>query len=165
MSLTLPSFSAYPLSMRRLVIAAAMMGVSLATTSPAEAKSIWLKCDVLIINLDSQKEKYSLEIEKNGSQYIENANNRIFYGPATFNPGQINFDFRVLDYGDVGDGIKKAVTINRRTLAYTSISVMKITFGGRTDGWVKMKRDPQDDLPESGKCTIIKTPPTTGNKI
>ncbi|MCX5946552.1 MAG: hypothetical protein NTZ53_14925 [Cyanobacteria bacterium] len=93
--------------MRRLVIAAAMMGVSLATTSPAEAKSIWLKCDVLIINLDSQKEKYSLEIEKNGSQYIENANNRIFYGPATFNPGQINFDFRVLDYGDVGDGIKK----------------------------------------------------------
>ena len=51
-----------PQAMRRLLIAAAMTGTFLAAMPPAEAKSIWLKCGKQVINLDSTKEKFSLNI-------------------------------------------------------------------------------------------------------
>jgi len=129
--------------MRRFLISAVVIGASVVGAGPVEAKSIWLSCDGTEINLDSGKERFSLT---SGSEIVQ--------GKAIFNPGQINFEYLVGDFGG-GDGIKDAYVINRKTLAYSKSSMMKFL----TSTWKPSGTE------KTGKCKIMKTPPTAGNKI
>lgn len=128
--------------MRRIAITAAVAGVVLTAMPPAEAKSIWLKCGDQEINLDSAKERFSLE--KGGE---------IYKGRAMFSPGQINFEF-LLIATDAGSGVKRAYAIDRKSLKYTN-KVM-VRFMGSS--W-------STSSSTGGKCSIMKTPPTAGNQI
>lgn len=133
--------------MRRTVIAAALLGASLTAISSIEAKTIWLKCSYFQINLDSEKERFSLSNSKDTYQ-----------GPAMFSPGQINFEYQ--SFGDPsGGGIKELWAINRKSLRYThSVSNRVILSSSFDTGW-------KPSSSESGQCSIMKTPPTAGNKI
>ena len=137
--------------MRRLVIAAALMGVSLVTTAPAEAKSIWLKCGSQEINLDSTKERFSLtDISK------------IYQGDAMFSPEQINFEFK-RDFLENSSSKGVMVTtlayaISRKTLEYTLNESTVVTLG-------RNYKSGSAKEPEKGKCIIMKKMPTAGNKI
>ena len=137
--------------MRRLLIAAAVASTVLTAMPPAEAKSIWLKCGTLQINLDSSKERYSLT---QGTQ--------IYQGAAIFSPSQINFEYRTLVDG--AGGMKEVWAINRKTLAYTGTTMAKHNNSLIEDKSWKLLPGISPN-PESGKCSIMKTPPTAGNQI
>jgi hypothetical protein len=140
--------------MRGALVAAALMGISLSATSSAEAKLIWLQCGEQAISLDSERERFSLVLR-----------NKIHQGTALFSPGQINFEYLYFNTGDGGGG-KHAYAIDRKTLRYTKTILTRVIFalgGFRTDtGW---KVSATEENPESGQCSIMKTPPTAGNKI
>ena len=140
--------------MRRLVIAAALMGVSLVTTAPAEAKSIWLKCGSQEINLDSTKERFSLT----------DPVGMIRQGDAMFSPEQINFEFK-RDLSESSPRITKgyyvdtfAYAISRKTLEFTINQSTVINFSASY-------QSRSDKEPVKGKCIIMKKMPTAGNKI
>lgn len=138
-------------AMRRLLIAAAVLtGVSFAVTAPVEAKSIWLKCGSQEINLDSAKERYSLAL-----------NGKIYQGSAMFSPGQIDFEthWNVMPPGIPG-GLKYSYAINRKSLGYEMKTFVDLGYSN-IPVWSLLREGP----PEAGKCSIMKTPPNTGNKI
>lgn len=142
-------------AMRHLLISAALAGAVLTAMPPAEAKSIWLKCSSQVINLDSTKEKFSLTY-----------GDKVYQGQAMFSPGQINFEFQT--FGDPRGAIslKSAYSIDRKSLNYTNTSMDRIVLSSSYDtGWVPQKSTAEAPNPISGKCSIMKTPPTTGNKI
>ena len=130
--------------MRRLLIAAAMAGTALTAMPLAEAKSIWLKCGSQEINLDSTKERFSMQ-----------HSGKVFQGAALFNPGQINFENHWQIYSN-GGGFKHSYEINRKTLAYKKTALYSM-FG---NNW-----EPLTAVPETGNCLIMKTPPTADNQI
>ena len=138
--------------MRRLLVAAALIGTSFPAVSPAEAKSIWLKCGRLEINLDSAKERFLLT-----------DGGKIYQGIAMFSPGQINFEYQWLVSGD--GGLKHAYIINRKSLQYSMLSLSREVRGGSDSGWYVQKREDGSPIGTDGICLIMKTPPTTGNKI
>jgi hypothetical protein len=138
---------------RRLLATAALLGAPLIALNPVEAKSIWLKCGNQVINLDSTKEIFSLTMI-----------NKVYQGRAVFNPGQIDFEYKWVDFGK-GDGLKYAYSIDRKSLEYTKTSLDRFVLGFSDSGWVPQKSTEESPNPEFGKCSIIKTPPTAGNKI
>lgn len=139
------------------LIAAAATTVSLIIANAAEAKSIWLKCGSQEVNLDSDRERFSLTY-----------NGKIYQGSAFFSPGQINFEFQWFEAVRGQVGIKYAYAIDRKSLAYTKTSLSKnriesaMMLGAAGHDW-----EPQEieSNPERGKCSIIKTPPTAENQI
>ena len=135
--------------MRRLLATATLLGVPLIALNPVEAKSIWLECDKQVINLDSAKERFSLTLM-----------DKVYQGSAVFNPGQIDFEYQWI-VTPAGGGLKTAYSINRKSLEYSRTSPQRIVFSsyGSDSGWVPQKS------PSFGKCSIINTPPTAGNKI
>lgn len=136
--------------MRHLLTAAAVAGALLAAISPVKAKSIWLQCGNQEINLDSERERYSL------SYGI-----RIYQGSALFSPGQINLEYTNSD--GHGGGIKTTWVIDRKSLRYTTTSFTRVVLPGFVDtGW---KVEDMKNNPETGQCSIMKNPPTTGNQI
>ena len=137
--------------MRQLLIAAAMAGTVLAAMPPAEAKSVWIKCRYQEISLDSEKERYSLI-------FID----KIYQGPAFFSPERIEFEYITTE--PVGQtGVKLAWTIDRKTLNYTRRGMSRYVIPGVADtGW-KIEAYPGNT--QTGKCSIMKTPPTAGNQI
>lgn len=137
--------------MHRLLVATALVGASVVAGGPAEAKSIWLQCGKQQINLDSERERFSLT-------FVD----KVFQGPAMFSPGQINFEFLYLNDGR-GGGIKYAYAIDRKTLDYTETSLLRVNISRATDtGWIVSETKGN---PASGQCSIMKTSPTEGNKI
>lgn len=136
--------------MRTFLVAAALVGASFALANPVEAKSIWLKCGNQEINLDSERERFSLT-------HIGS----VWQGPAMFSPSQIDFEFQYLVLPG-GGGAKASYVIDRKSLNYTKKMLTRIVLGHYSDtGW-----EPQNnDNPEVGKCSIMKTPPTAGNQI
>ena len=135
--------------MRHLLIAAAVTGTVLAAMPPAEAKSFWLTCGSLDINLDSARERFSLT-----------SSGKVYQGPAMFSPGQIDFEFKWLNLPDNG-GIKRAYSIDRKSLKYTETSISSVLGGP----WEPSKGTADYPNPSFGKCSIMKTPPTAGNQI
>jgi len=131
--------------LRHLLITAAVAATLLTAMPPAEAKSIWLKCGKQEINLDSEKERFSLTLNK-----------EVYQGRAIFNPGQINFEFQWLN--DV-IGMKYAYSIDRKSLKY-----IQTTLGRYGDRWDPLISDTTTN-PRIGTCSIMKQPPTAGNKI
>ena len=131
--------------MRQALVSAAAICVAFSAAIPVDAKSTWLKCGSQEINLDSTKERFSLA--KLGT---------IYQKPATFSPVQINFEYQTL-YFAYGSGLKDAWVIDRKTLNYTLTHLQ--TLGSFGPDWT-----PKGE-PETGKCSIIKTPPTAGNQI
>ena len=141
--------------MRHLLISVAVAGAVLTAMPPAEAKSIWLKCSDQVINLDSTKEKFSLT-----------DGNKIYQGRAIFNPGQIDFEFQIYENPMGTVSVKTAYSIDRKSLKYTDTTLDRIVFSSSSDtGWVPQKSTGKNPNPVSGKCSIMKTPPTTGNQI
>ncbi len=139
--------------MRFLLIAAAAAGTVLAAMPPVEAKSFWLKCGNQEINLDSARERFSLTADK------------VYQGPATFNPLQIDFEVPLLVFQG-NSGIKTVYSIDRKSLRYTKTIMQRIAVSAYLDsGWVP--QEPRDNLPNPkfGECSIMKTPPTAGNQI
>jgi hypothetical protein len=135
-------------SMRHLLAAAAVVGTSLTAISPANAKSFWLKCGSQVINLDSARERFSLT--NRGA---------IYQGPAIFSPGQINFEYQWFTYSDDLTYISKwAYAIDRKSLGYTRMRSSRLPLDSL---WLLAPEDKRD----SGKCSIMKTPPTSGNQI
>jgi hypothetical protein len=132
--------------MRRLIIAAALIGTSLAATAPAEANSIWLKCGLQEINLDSAKERFSLIHA-----------DKVYQGSAIFSPGQINFEFKDEMLSGMAT-VETKYAINRKTLGYTLNTSTLITLSS------SYKKESAKE-PERGKCIIMKKLPTAGNKI
>jgi len=137
--------------MRFLLIAAAAAGTVLAAMPPAEAKSFWLKCGNQVINLDSAKERFSLTAGK------------VYQGPATFNPLQIDFEYPLLELG--GGGIKIVYSIDRKSLRYTETVTHRVLTRSIDSGWVPQKGTDDSPNPKFGECSIMKTPPTAGNQI
>ena len=135
--------------MRRFLTSAVMLGTSLTLATPVAAKSIWLNCGGTQINLDSQKERFTLTTL-----------GKIYQGVAMFSAGQIDFEYQWYTESPPyqTDGLKAAITINRKTLEYTNITMKKDALAGITQ-WTKFSKTYND------KCTIIKNPPTAGNKI
>lgn len=89
----------------------------------------------------------------------------VYQGAAMFSPEQINFEFQwSIDRN--GGGIKSAYAINRKTLRYTNTSygkhVIDIGTGPIIRDWKIIE---SKDNPKIGQCSIMKTPPTAGNKI
>ena len=139
--------------MRHLLAASALIGLSLAAVSPAEAKSVWLKCGDQEINLDSSMERFSLT-------YI----NKVYQGRATFNPGQIDFEFIPTSVsGSVST--KHVYSIDRKSLKYTDTRITRVFFTGFDSGWETDKTTNESPNPTIGKCSIMKTQPTAGNQI
>lgn len=137
--------------MRHLLTAATVAGALLAAISPVKAKSIWLQCGSQEINLNSERERYSLSYA-----------NKIYQGSALFSPGQINFEYQ-WSLGVHGGGIKTTWVIDRKSLRYTTTSVTRTVLPGFVDtGW---KVSNVENNPETGQCSIMKNPPTTGNQI
>ena len=73
----------------------------------------------------------------------------IYQRPAIFSPGQINFEFEL-----VPNDIKLTYIIDRKSLEFTQIMLVNWTVSG----WKGLP-------PTTGKCSIMKTPPTAGNQI
>lgn len=141
-------------AMRRLLIAAVVAGTSLTAINPAEAKSLWLKCGAQVINLDSAKERFSLT-----------RSGKVYQGQAMFSPGQINFEFQ-FDETSRGSAAKTVYSIDRKSLKYIDTIFMRIVISGYSDtGWVPIESTDKLTNPKSGKCSIMKTPPTAGNQI
>jgi hypothetical protein len=116
---------------------------------PANAKSFWLKCGMYVINLDSDKERYSMQID---------LLKKVYQGPAVFNPQQINFEVIYTSLPN-GGGTRFDFGINRKTLDYERKSLVNVVLGFGTDkGWETI------GLPQTGKCSFVKNP-TEGNKI
>jgi hypothetical protein len=137
-------------AMRRLLIAAATASMILAAKPPAEAKSFWLKCGYQVINLDSAKERFSLTFRDD-----------VYQGSALFAPSQINFEFIYVDTGAIK--LKRAYAISRKTLEYTATNLDRYAiYGMPVEEWAVQKIGGN---PETGKCSIMKTPPNAGNKI
>ena len=143
--------------MRNLLIAAAVAATSLATACsamhPTNAKSFWLQCGGHEINLDSSRERFSLT-------FLD----KVYQGPATFSPGQIDFEFQWLE-APGGGGLKRAYSIDRKSLKYTNTSLSKYVIGNFSSGWIQKESTDKTSNPESGKCSIMKAPPTAGNQI
>jgi hypothetical protein len=115
---------------------------------PVSAKSVWLKCGNYQIELDSDRERYSIELSK------------LYQGSAIFNPSQINFNVLWFS-GPYGDGTRYEFAIDRKSLDYTKQVVSRINLPGFSDtGWRA-----EASKTERGKCMIMKNPPTKGNQI
>ena len=136
--------------LRHLLITAAVAATLLAGTPPAEAKSIWLKCGKQEINLDSARERFSLAFTK-----------EVYQGRAMFSPGQIDFEFQWLGFGDSKGGIKYTYSIDRKSLEYTQTTLYSILGSP----WEPQQNADKNSSPRFGKCLIMKTPPTADNKI
>jgi hypothetical protein len=130
--------------MRRLLIAAAVASAALAAMPAVEAKSIWLKCGSHEINLDSTRERFSMQQD-----------GKVIQGAALFSPFQINFENHWQAYPN-GGGFKHSYAINRKTLEYSKVSLYSM-FG---NDW-----EPLSVSPEEGKCLVMKRSPTAGNQI
>ena len=140
--------------MRRLLIAAAVAGTSLTAIGPASAKSFWIECGFLTINLDSSKERFLIT-----------RRDKTYQGNAVFSADLINFETVDVSGDDViRMSSKDTYEINRKTLEYNYKGFNKtvISVGPRypsTDsGW-------REYIAKSGRCSIMKTPPTAGNQI
>ena len=139
--------------MRHLLIAAAVAGTSLTAIRPADAKPIWLECGSQVINLDSSKERFSLT-----------SGDKIYQGRATFNPGQIDFEYQWYE-SPGGGGLKFAYSIDRKSLKYIKTSLHRIVLLYSDSGWEPQSGSIKYPNPKLGKCFIMKTPPTSGNQI
>lgn len=135
--------------MRDLIAAAAVAVATLIAMLPAEAKSIWLKCGDQVINLDGAKERFSLTSGK-----------IIYQGRATFSPRQIDFEYQLLDLPG-GGGVKNVYSVDRKSLNYTETGFVSFT----NNGWIRAESTSKSPNPTFGKCSVMKTPPTTGNQI
>ena len=83
-----------------------------------------------------------------------------------FSPGQIDFEFQTYENPRGAGGLKTAYSIDRKSLKYIDTIFMRIVISGYSDtGWVPMESTDKLTNPKSGKCSIMKTPPTTGNQI
>lgn len=131
-------------NMRPLLVAAAVAGISLTAMLPVQAKSAWLDCGIQVINLDSVRERFSLT-----------TGGKVYQGAAMFSPAQINFEYQWA-FLPGGDGHKWAYTINRKTLEYTLIGLARTNL---------LSADWRETVRKTGKCSIMKTPPTAGNQI
>lgn len=121
--------------------------LSLCVGYPAISKSVWLKCGEYNINLDDQRERYSIQTDS-----------KVFQGSAMFAPSQISFEFQPLMLSN-GGGFKYNYIVNRKTLAYSRSTLHRYVSGGIMDsGWVLKGND-------AGICAILKIPPSTGNQI
>jgi hypothetical protein len=141
--------------MRHLLIAAAVAGTSLTAIRLADAKPIWLECGSQVINLDSAKERFSLT-----------SGDKIYQGRATFNPGQIDFEYQWYESPLGGVGAKFAYSIDRKSLNYIKTSLQRIVIVGFSDsGWEPQSGSIKYPNPKLSKCFIMKTPPTSGNQI
>jgi hypothetical protein len=139
--------------MRHLLAVAAMAGMVVVAVPPAEAKSIWLTCGSQVINLDSAKERYSI-----------NAFGRIYQGPAIFSPRQIDFEY-ISSIPGAFVGHKIAWMIDKKSLNCTQTGLSRsfnTSYGVADTGW-KILTYPGNT--QTGKCSIMKTPPTAGNQI
>ena len=134
--------------LRHLLITAAVAATLLAGTPPAEARSIWLKCGEQEINLDCERERFSLA-------FVD----KVYQGRAMFSPGQIDFEFNSVSFPR-GGGIRFAYSIDRKSLKYTQTSLFSID-GDRYEPQISDKFV----NPRIGTCSIMKQPPTAGNKI
>lgn len=144
--------------MRRILFAAAavMAAAAFAVVSIGSTKSTWIKCGVQEINLDASKKTYLLVW--NGTEYD---------GPAKFNPGEIYFEY-VWFPTSYGGGIKGAYSIDRKSLKYIETTFTYIRVFGETSnkkGWSMQESSPGYPNPKIGICSIMKTPPITGNQI
>lgn len=124
--------------MRHLLAAAAVASTALVAISPAEAKSLWLKCGFQEIHLDSAKESFSLK-------HLE----RVYEGRAAFNPEQIVLSFPW--YVRENMVVRNVYTINRKSLEYEMAEIESV-FG---TPWVLTKPEGYPN-PEFGKCSIMK---------
>lgn len=136
------------LVMRLLLAAFTTIGAILFTTRPIDAKPIWISCGTSEINLDSEKERFSLTHW--GVAY---------QGNAIFSADQINFQFQSLVHRDGISGMKHVFVINRKTLDYKFTTLHRAIIGSTDSGWTQMS------AAEAGKCSIMKSPPTKGNLI
>lgn len=134
--------------LRHLLITAAVAATLLIAMPPAEAKSIWLKCGGQEINLDSERERFSLAFVK-----------EVYQGRAMFTPGQIDFEFNWVSFPR-GGGLRFAYSIDRKSLKYTQTSL----FSNDGDRYEPQISDKIVN-PRIGACYIMKQPPTAGNKI
>ena len=134
--------------MRRFLIAAALIGGSVAAVGPAEAKSIWLNCGDQVITLDSAKETFLLTY----SGKIISDHGKIYQGHAMFSPEQIDFEYyRLRLQGD--GGIKIVYSINRKSLRYTETEVGRVRWDYP---WRLGRTYANHPNPEFGKCSIMK---------
>lgn len=128
--------------MRHLLGAAVLSVASLSAIGPANAKSFWLKCGEQVINLDSAKERFLLT-----------SGGDIFHGRAMFSPGKITLGFLEIET-TAGSGVKRAYVIDGKPLKY--VNSLLSSF---------MRIDWKTSSSTSGKCSIMKTPPTSCNQI
>lgn len=139
--------------MRHFLITAAVAGLVLSAIGPARAKSIWLKCGEQVINLDSTKERFLLI-----------SSGTLYQGKAFFGPGQIDFEYQYFE-GREGRGSKYVFTVDRKSLNYTKTDLEKYGNGLSGTGWRVFQHADGRLNPSFGKCSIMKVPPTAGNKI
>jgi hypothetical protein len=135
--------------MRQLLAAtaAAVASAALAAMTAVEAKSIWLKCGFQEIHLDSIKETFSLT-------YLE----KIYQGRAIFSADKIELSFPWFVRENMV--VRNAYIINRKSLEY-EMGEIESVFG---TPWVLTKNRSYPN-PAFGRCSIMKTPPTSGNQI
>jgi hypothetical protein len=132
---------------KSLSVLAALLAFSV--LQPANAKSFWLKCGRYVVNLDSDKERYSMELD---------VLKKVYQGSVVFNPKQINFEVKLSSLPN-GSGTRYDFVINRKTLDYERKTMVNSVLGFGTDkGWETI------GTPETGKCSFVKNP-TEGNKI
>jgi hypothetical protein len=132
---------------KSLSVLAALLAFSV--LQPVNAKSFWLKCGRYVVNLDSDKERYSMELD---------VLKKVYQGSIVFNPKQINFEVKLSSLAN-GSGTRYDFVINRKTLDYERKTMVNSVLGFGTDkGWETI------GTPETGKCSFVKNP-TEGNKI
>jgi hypothetical protein len=125
-------------AMRRLLAAAAVASTALVAISPAEAKSIWLKCGFQEIHLDSAKKSFSLTWAE-----------KVYQGGALFSPEQIVFSYPWFVRENMV--VRSGYFINRKSLEYERAEIESV-FG---TPWVLVKGTSYPN-PEFGKCSIMK---------
>ena len=155
--------------MKKILAATSFVLLSLCA-SPSYAKSLWLKCRHRVINLDTDRQQYTIE---RGEKVVQ--------GKASFFPNQINFEHLLHedDYTLFGknytSGRRTDYVINRKTLEYTITDMKKVVRDMFPDipgsprfivrEWVI--DDPLHSSlpnPETGVCKLIPNP-NQGNKI
>lgn len=133
--------------MRRLLAAAALIGLSLTALRPIEAKAAILKCGHQVIRVNSSMERFWLT---HIFQEIE--------GHAKFTPEQINFEY-VTAMGIAKDRFvdtKHVWSANRKSLRYVYAIFARVVHPNRVDDWKTYRHTDHEPHPRDiGQCSIV----------
>ncbi len=133
--------------MRRLLAAAAVIGLSLTALSPIEVQAAILLCGDKVITVNSSMERFRL---RHILQEIE--------GYARFTSEQINFEY-VTAMGIGNDkflDFKHIYSINRKSLKYKYAMLTRIAGPSGIGDWKAYRlTDSKPNPTEIGQCSIV----------